>query len=203
MSPPRSARATGRSGSKSGASFPGEALHEQPLHGLVGQRFGEMVTLGQVAAHLPQPRQLFGGFHAFCGHLQVESVAEGYRSRDDGFIFGILSDPLDKGTIYLQGIDGQTFQVVEAGVARPEVVDSELYAQILQLLYLRDSELRVVYHDPLRYLELQAVRIQPRFLEGFHHELRLAQELSRRICRRTYRKLAKRIARQRSKGILK
>lgn len=116
--------------------------------------FGEVVTLGQIASHLPQPSQLLGGPHAFRDYPQPEGVAETYCSRDDGRVFGILPESLDEGTINLQVIDGQVFQIVEAGVPCAEVVDRKPYTQISHLLDLADGEFRVVHHDSLRDLEL-------------------------------------------------
>ena len=48
---------------------------------------------------------------------------------DDGGVFGFAAQPVDEGPVDFQFVDGEPFEVDQAGVAGAEVVDGQPYSE--------------------------------------------------------------------------
>ncbi len=57
--------------------------YQEGRGGAIGERLGEVVALGDLAAHLSQLYELAGVLDALRDHLEFQSVGQAYDSRDD------------------------------------------------------------------------------------------------------------------------
>ena len=89
-------------------------------------RGGNQETLNFVTFAFAQECHLFFGFHTFCNDLKAKIVAhndDGSRNRG---IIGIDCHVPHKGSINLDRIDRQPFQIGEGRIACPEIINGNL-----------------------------------------------------------------------------
>jgi hypothetical protein len=54
------------------------------------------------------------------------------RCADDGRVIGLSGDPVDKGFVNLQDIDGKLLEIAEPGIAGAEVIHRDVHSQLLK-----------------------------------------------------------------------
>src|ERR1700730_3079576 len=78
--------------------------------------------------------ELFLRFDALGNHAQLEGLAHVNYGAHDCRVIGIASDPVDKGLVNFQDINGKLLEVVEAGIAGAEVIHRKLNPDRFELL---------------------------------------------------------------------
>ena len=120
---------------------------------------------------------------SFCLHplgydVQSQHFAHRNDGLHDGCAVGIRNDVAHKGLVDLDLVQRQAFQILQRGIARPEIIHREAHARLLQFAHFGDGILRIFQHDTFGQFELQ----QPGFRTGFRQralnlrdEIRLAE----------------------------
>ena len=91
------------------------------------QGAAEVVPLDLIAIMFLQEQHLLCVLDAFSDDLEVKALGHADDGAGDGGVIRIECDIAHKRTIDFQLVYGQVFQVVEAGISRPEVVDGQVY----------------------------------------------------------------------------
>lgn len=81
-----------------------ETGFEQALKSGCRQGPGEIEALGQIAAHLPQFRELSGGLHSLSGHGEPERAGKGHYGLHEGHVAGGFPGAADEGAVDLETV---------------------------------------------------------------------------------------------------
>jgi len=127
-----------------------------------GQRGREQVSLAELAAEGQQYVTLLVGFHAFGDDLHADRAGELDDAGDDGGVFGFAAQPVDEGPVDLQFVDGEPFEVDQAGVAGAEVVDGLAHPKIFECVQHAEGGVGVAHERGLGHLQRQRRGIQAR-----------------------------------------
>src|SRR5918996_1135039 len=106
---------------------PARYISEQFRRRAVQKRSSEVVALGLIASNGLQPCQLICGLYTFCGGSSTHRVREIDHKLRDGQILSVVPESVDKYLVYLQFVHWKSLQRCQRRVARPEVIDRELY----------------------------------------------------------------------------
>src|SRR3712207_4179729 len=98
------------------------------------QGFGEVVALGYIAAHLPQPLELLLFLYPLGDSLDAQGMRQVDYRRYQHLRPRIFAEPADERTIDLDVLYGEALEVGERGVPCPEIVQDRPHAEILKLL---------------------------------------------------------------------
>ncbi len=138
---------------------------EQVSDSLGGQGFGEEVALGQVAAHPPEPLELFLCLHALGYDFETQSVHQTDHGRHQHPRPGVFAEPADEGAVDLDEIYGEPPEVGERGVPRAEVVQDRTHAEVLKFLEGDCGRKDVPHRSALCDLQEEAARLQSSLME--------------------------------------
>ena len=86
------------------------------------------MALNDVAFHRSKQCQLLFGFDTFGNHLQTDGLGQPDDRADDSLALPALGNAADKAAIDLQLMHREAFQVRQAGVPHPEVVQRDPHA---------------------------------------------------------------------------
>ena len=93
-------------------------------------RMAEIVALAFIAMLSQKKCTLPRCFHALRDDAQLEAFAHVDNGADNGGIVRAAGNPAHERLVDLQGINRKLPQIAEAGIARAEVIDRELDAQV-------------------------------------------------------------------------
>src|SRR5215212_1425527 len=92
-----------------------KVLYQYNCQRLARKGLREEITLGEVALHVAQLRQLLGGLHPFGDRLQAKGVRQLDHRRHDlpvlRRVVYILPEPGDERTVDLQEVDREALEV--------------------------------------------------------------------------------------------
>src|SRR3954447_19238321 len=127
---------------------------------------GEVEALPELAAEALQGHELVVVFDPFGDGRERQAFAEADdRAHELRLAGGALAEAHDERAVDLQHVDRELVEVAERGVARPEVVEREQHARLLQLLERRQVLDAVLEQDALRHLERQRRRLDAGLLQ--------------------------------------
>ena len=111
--------------------------------------------LMQMASLLQQKVRLRAGFDTFGDHLKIQHLAH----RDDGRyhrrVAGITRQILDKGAIYFEDVDRETFQVCKRRLAGAKIVDGQAHSHRAQLSQHARRHGKILHQAALGNFEFQ------------------------------------------------
>src|ERR1700730_5633483 len=73
-------------------------------------------------------------FDALCNHALLEILAHVNYGAHNGRAIGIGGDPLDKGLVNFQDINGKLLKIAETGIAGTEVIHRKVYTHPFERL---------------------------------------------------------------------
>jgi len=118
-------------------------------------RAAEQVALQVVAAVGFEEFQLFDGFYALADHLQVQGVGHDDDGLDDLAVFLAAWHILQEGSVDLQDVQRQAFEVGQRRVTGTEVIDRQGHALGAHALEQADSALDVPHQCVFGDFQLQ------------------------------------------------
>ncbi|MDZ7733684.1 MAG: carotenoid oxygenase family protein [Acidimicrobiia bacterium] len=145
--------------------------------GLAVEGAREMKPLGQVTAHLPQRGELRIGFDALGHRLEPEGVREVHDRRDDRGVTVVVAEAPHERPVDLQHVHRELAEIAQRRVARPEVVDDEVDAQVPQSSQCLVGHLDVVHQHALGDLQLHPVGAGCRSRRGSRAHPRRARDV--------------------------
>src|ERR1700732_5370443 len=99
-----------------------------------GQRPAEEIALSFRTVVSLKECALLLRFDALGNHALLEVLAHVNYGAHNGRAIGIGSDPLDKGLVNFQDINGKLLKIAEARIAGAEVIHRKVYTHLFQLL---------------------------------------------------------------------
>ena len=91
-------------------------------------RLTEIKALHLIADVLPQKVLLRLVFHAFGDNRKTESLAHGDDRIGDDSVIRILGKVADEGSVHLERVDGDVFDLSEGRVSGPEIINGDPHA---------------------------------------------------------------------------
>src|SRR5688572_19313057 len=93
-------------------------------------RAAEQISLHEVAAMLAEEVELLAPFHLLGNHLESEIVCEREQRADDRAAAFVVRQWFHERSADLQAVQREVLKMGDAGVARAEVVEPEVHAQL-------------------------------------------------------------------------
>src|SRR5262245_21731987 len=128
-------------------------------------RLGEEVPLVVFTAVATKEFELRTLLHTFCHDVEAQLTGHGNRGPGDGRVAGRTGHPRYERPIDLDGVDWKMFDVRDRRVARPEIIERQADAELLELLKLAKDFRIAVEHAALADLKLQKARFDSGFRE--------------------------------------
>ncbi len=94
-----------------------------------GQRWAEIIALGDVATEAGQYLAGRAVFHPFGNRLEPQVVGEIDHGAHDRAGTRVLSHVLHEGPVDLEVVEWQIFEIGQRGIGSPKVVDGSVHAQ--------------------------------------------------------------------------
>lgn len=133
----------------------------QPGQGLIGgQGPADVIALSVVAVQVSQQAQAGVVFHAFGRDAQAKVVGQADDRTDDGMPFGFGGGRHDEGSVYFQAVDRQLLQIGQRRIARAEIVDGNLYADVVQAFQHVEAAVGIRNDGAFGDFKLQELGIQ-------------------------------------------
>lgn len=124
-----------------------------------GAGFRVQVALGEIAAGFAQTRHLLGVLDPFRGHVNAHGVAEIHDGRDDRGVAVVAGEVLNEALVDLDVVDRELLEVDQRGEARPEIVEGDGDAGLVQLAQDEGRRRRATrQEDRFRDLDLEMRR---------------------------------------------
>src|SRR5882762_2096262 len=130
-----------------------------------GQGSAEKVALSFRATLGLKVGPLFLRFDALGNHEVLQTLSHVNYGAHDGRVIGIGSDPVDKGLVNFQYINGKLLKIAEAGIAGAEVIHRKLNAHRFELLKYGGRGFGILHKDAFGDLEFEISRFQASFQE--------------------------------------
>ena len=125
----------------------------------------EQEALGEVAALVGEPIEIGVAFDSLGGRLEAQARADLDDGVDQLGPFAALLEIGDVALVDLDLVEAQFAQMMEAGIARAEIVERDLDAEILQRRQSAARRLRSLSKRGLGDLDLEASRGKARLGE--------------------------------------
>ncbi|HVY08558.1 MAG TPA: hypothetical protein VHB18_00230 [Mycobacteriales bacterium] len=138
---------------------------------LCGHRFGEQVALDQGAAKVAQLGELPGALHAFGDRRDLQRLGEHHDGGHDRVVDDARVDVANEASVDLHDVDREALQVVQRGMAGPEVVDRHPHADLLETVQRVDRPLDVTHREGLGDLQAQPISGKAGVVEGATYRL--------------------------------
>jgi hypothetical protein len=130
-----------------------------------GQGLAEEVALSFRTVVGPKECELFLRFDTLGNHALLEVFAHINYGAHDGRVIGIGSDPMDKGLVNFQDINGKLLKIAEAGIAGAEVIHNKVYSHHFELSKYGSRGFGMLHKDAFGELEFEISRFQASFRE--------------------------------------
>jgi hypothetical protein len=101
----------------------GQIVGRTGTHVVGPEGWAQEIAVGHVAAEALERCHLVPSLDTGGGHEEPQGLTHADDGPDDDGVIAAAVDVSDQTPVDFQGFDGQTFQVGEGGVSRPEVVD--------------------------------------------------------------------------------
>src|SRR2546423_10680103 len=105
-----------------------DALHEEAIDLRTCHGLGEIVALPDLAAQGMDLPCLLDRLDALRDDRQIEGMAQAGHRVDDRSVLAVATQARDEGPVDLELVHREALEIGQAGVARAEVVDGQLYA---------------------------------------------------------------------------
>src|SRR6185436_19298825 len=145
--------------------FGGYVVAEELGYVARGPRLAEIVSLDLVAFEIAKESQLLLGFHPFRHYAEPQAVRHGDDGPCDRCVVAVPRQVPNERAVDLEGVQGKALEVVQGRVARPEIVDREMYPECLELVEQHDRLFRILHHHAFGDLQLQERRVEAGLLE--------------------------------------
>ena len=122
------------------------------------ERSTEEIALDIVAILAAQEVHLHLLFDTFGNHAFFQTPRHGDHGADDNSLIRRVGDVADEGTIDLQDIDGEMFQVTQTGVSRPKIIDRQADPKVLEFTLDRRTSIGITHQDAFGQLQLEQMR---------------------------------------------
>src|SRR6266851_1944858 len=134
-----------------------------------GQGLAEEVALSFRTVVGPKECELFLRFDTLGNHALLEVFAHINYGAHDGRVIGIGSDPMDKGLVNFQDINGKLLKIAEAGIAGAEVIHGKVDSHLFELLKYSGRGLTILQKDAFSELKFEISCLQTSLLEYCPH----------------------------------
>src|SRR5690606_38686499 len=115
----------------------------------------EEIPLGVITALLLEQLPLLIILYSFGHNFHIQTVGHGDNGINEALGIGVITDLADKASINFQCFERKLLQVGQRGIASPEIIDRQAYAQLTQRTDI-DLRLGVILHnDTFRNFQLQ------------------------------------------------
>src|SRR6266404_2211399 len=104
-------------------------------------------------------------FDALGNHALLEVLAHVNYGAHNRRAIGIGSDPMDKGLVNFQDINGKLLKIAEAGKAGAEVIHGKVNPQRFELLKYSGRRFGILHKDAFGELEVEIARFEAGFRE--------------------------------------
>src|SRR3977135_36590 len=104
--------------------------------------------------------ELFLSFDTLGNHALLEVFAHINYGAHDGRVLRIGSDPVDKGLVNFQDINGKLLKIAEVGIACAEVIHNEVYPHHFELVKYEGRGFGMLHEDAFGKLEFEISRFQ-------------------------------------------
>src|ERR1700683_571002 len=105
-------------------------------------------------------------FDALGNHALFKVLAHINYGADDWRVVGIGGNPVDKGLVNFQNINGKLLKITKAGIAGAEVIHYKAHPHRLELSKYGSRGFRVLHQNAFGELEIEMARIQASFPQG-------------------------------------